>query len=308
MKNALCFVGSHGQFSLVALRTLLEQKINISQIILSGFAPAIPASKALPVSPFSLTPSSTSSPIENTPGIPALAAQHDIPVYYVGGEIRDFPSWKNFPHDTPPEFLFVACFPFRLPSALRQWPKKWAINLHPSLLPRYRGPDPIFWQLHHNETETGFSLHLLEETLDTGAILLQKPARFPQGASRNDLDTLLAEQGTEALYDVINSAPHSPLSKLKPREQDNNAASYQSLPHTKDFVLETSWSAEHAYNFIRGTQSPRSGYPVLLDGQLLHIADAAGFETQHSLGKDFLRIDNEIHLQFSPGVLHAKPV
>lgn len=294
MKNSLCFVGSTGQFSLVALQTLLAQQIHISQIILAGYAPATRAHKQLPVSPPILS--------IDTSTIPALASRHHIPIRYAGDDINNFTSWENFPHDAPPDFLFVACFPNRLPTALRQWPREWAINLHPSLLPAYRGPDPLFWQLQHGETQTGFSLHLLAEALDAGPILLQKSVHLPQGASRGELDTLLAQQGTEALCTLL-STP-----SLNPHEQDHRIASYHPSPQSEDYVLNTHWSAEHAFNFICGTHLPANGYPILIDDKRHYIASAVSFEPQQKLGKKCARHNHEILIQFSPGVLHAKPV
>ena len=301
MTNSLCFVGSTSLFSLTALQTLIEQKVNISQIILAAYAPATTSDRGLPVSLWPPT-----RPLEtDTNSITALATQHHIPIHYAGNNINDFPSWKNFPHDTPPEYLFVACFPFRLPNTLRQWPSKIAVNLHPSLLPGFRGPDPIFWQLQHGESQTGFSLHMLADALDAGPILLQHPVYFPRGASRNELDTLLAQQGSRAFCSLLSTPAPTP------GEQDPHLASYHPLPQAEDFTLHAHWSAERAYNFIRGTRTPVDGYPVRLNGQQHHVISALSFESEATFGthgKAFSRSDKDILIQFTPGVLHAKPV
>lgn len=298
MNNTLCFVGSNGLFSLTALQTLLAQKINISQILLAGYAPATPPDKGLAVS----SPPLPRALGSDTSGIPAIAAHHDIPIHYVGNDINHFSSSKDFTHNTPPDFLFVACFPFRLPAVIRQWPKKWAINLHPSLLPTYRGPNPVFWQLQHGEHQTGFSLHLLVEALDAGPILFQKSVHFPQGSSRNELDTLLAHQGAEAFCALLSSPA------LKANEQDSRTASYHPLPEPEDYTLEIQWSAERAFNFICGTHTPDHGYPILLNGRQHHIHSALGFELEQSLDMGFISSNDEILIQFSPGVLRAKAV
>jgi methionyl-tRNA formyltransferase len=190
---------------------------------------------------------------------------------------------------------------------LCDWPTRLAINLHPSLLPAYRGPEPLFWQLRQGETNTGFSLHVLTKELDTGPILLQEPVTFPTGASRNELDTIFARQGAEAFSGLLSEAALS-TTVLATSEQNPQAASYYPPPRPHDYALNTNWSAQHAYNFIRGTHTPVNGYPILLDGQQYHLVTALSVEPGQTLGHNFLLLDEEILIQFSPGVLHAKPV
>lgn len=307
MNNGLCFIGSNGLFSLSALQTLLARHIPIHHIILAGYAPATPPSRGLSV--FSLATTA-----DGPPTVAALAAQHCIPIQYAGHDIRHFASWPDFPHLCPPAYLFVACFPFRLPATLLQWPTRMAINLHPSLLPAYRGPNPVFWQLRNDERHTGISLHLLTEALDAGPILLQKRVSFPPGATPDELDALLAQQGTEVFCDALcnNLCDAISTQTLKPHEQDPQTATYQPMPTPEDFVLDNRWSAEHAYNFMRGTHRPAGGYPVLLDGQWQRLHTALSFDGTQSLSTHLARHLSQqgeaLAIQFSPGVLRAKPV
>lgn len=327
MKDGLCFIGSGGLFSLTALQTLLARQIHIHHIILAGYAPATSPGRNLPVS----TPPSVADILadtmayQTTPTIPALAAQHRIPIHYAGHDTRHFDRWPDVPNFAPhgrPEFLFVACFPLRLPEALLRWPTRMAINLHPSLLPAYRGPNPIFWQLRNGERGTGISLHRLTDALDAGPILFQQRVDLPQGASADELDTLLAQQGTEALCDLLSAQT------LQPHEQDPQRATYQPLPRPEDYVLDKRWSAERAYNFMRGTRNPFGRYSILLDGQWHHLLSALRFDENRSLGTSYTRnishpdaqpdsqqtaqnnfLRHEaLSIQFSPGVLRAKPV
>jgi methionyl-tRNA formyltransferase len=310
MNSGLCFIGSNGLFSLTALQTLLARHIPIHHIILAGYAPATPPSRGLSIAP----PATTA----DMPTIPALAARHRIPIHYAGHDIQHFARWPDFPHHCRPEYLFVACFPFRLPDALLQWPTRMAINLHPSLLPAYRGPSPVFWQLRNGERRTGISLHLLTEALDAGPILLQKQLSFPPGATPGELDMLLALQGTEVLCDnlcdnLCDALCDTILTQtLKPREQDPQTARYQPLPTPEDYVLDNRWSAERAYNFMRGTHSPADGYPILVDGQWHRLHTALSFDGTQSLGtrlgRHLSQQGEALAIQFSPGVLRAKPV
>ncbi len=314
-KPRLCFIGSNGPFSLAALQALLARPITVSQIILAGYPPAAQPTRHLPIA----APQAT----ENTPvTIPALAEHHHIPIHYThrdlqtlssqhstqpGDNIQDFVRWQNFAHHTPPDVLLVACFPYRLSAALRDWPTRLAINLHPSLLPAYRGPDPVFWQLQRDEKQTGISLHVVSEALDSGPILLQKSIAYPQGATRRALDKLLAREGSEALCDWLAAHPR-PSNIWHSREQDPQIAHYQPLPKPDDYVLKTHWSAQHAYNFMRGTPRPTGGYPIQLDDAWQHLHSALTVDVSQSLASAFIRDSQQLLIRFSPGVLYAKPV
>lgn len=251
MKNNLltpasvCFIGMPGTFSFAAFNVLCEHGISISQVILAGYAPGALPIKHLPVS-FSIKPDQQSSSIQQ------LAARHDIPVTFLGHVKNRQQQWQQLCNNvtgiTPPDYVFVACFPEKLPAALVNWPRDKSINLHPSLLPKYRGPDPLFWQLRHNESHTGISLHLLGDRLDAGPILYQREMTYPVGATRTELHILLATQGALGFIQLITTGEFVAM------EQDVSQATYQPMPTKSDYRVEPHWSAEHAHKFLRGTK------------------------------------------------------
>ena len=113
-----------------------------------------------------------------------------------------------------PDLIFVAGFPWRLPPELLSLPRLGCINTHPSLLPRYRGPNPLFWQVMNGETEGGLTIHRMDADFDTGPILVQRS--FPIEPD-DDVDSLypkLLTQGAtmipEALSLVAAGAPGTP--------------------------------------------------------------------------------------------------
>ncbi|WP_207229373.1 methionyl-tRNA formyltransferase [Ktedonosporobacter rubrisoli] len=73
-----------------------------------------------------------------------------------------------------PDLILVAGFPRKFPPALLDVPRLGCVNWHPSLLPRYRGPEPIFWQFMNGETQTGITFHRMDADIDTGPILVQR--------------------------------------------------------------------------------------------------------------------------------------
>jgi methionyl-tRNA formyltransferase len=88
-------------------------------------------------------------------------------------------STFDFIHSLSPELIVVSTFDQIITKAIIQIPKYGVINIHPSLLPRYRGATPTVWALINGEEETGVSIHFIEdETIDRGRIILQAPLKI----------------------------------------------------------------------------------------------------------------------------------
>ncbi len=284
----IIFIGSSGVFSLAALQTLVKHKQTPTQIIVAGHAPANSPPSSLPVS----------APARSLQ-IDTLAQQHGIPVHYVATAIalREVPleQWLQ------PDYLLVACFPYLLPSIFLSWPTQRCLNLHPSLLPAYRGPDPVFWQLHNGEQHMGISLHIVTDLLDAGPVVSQVAIDFPAGASRKKLDTFLARQGTELFCRwLVHHKTHPP-----PTEQIECNATYYPNPAVADYAVLTSWSAEHAFQFMRGTHTPVTGYPIIVAGKNYFLQEALEFDAEQRLPSAIKHEHDNLLIQFSPGTLRA---
>ncbi len=101
-----------------------------------------------------------------------------------------------------PDLAVVACFTRRLPAALLALPRYGFLNLHPSLLPAYRGPRPVYWQLRHG-APAGVTVHYMDEGLDTGDIAAQRPVSLPDGQGEAEAERLLMLAGLELLRGVL---------------------------------------------------------------------------------------------------------
>jgi len=102
-----------------------------------------------------------------------------------------------------------------------------AINIHPSMLPKYRGPSPTFWMLYHEEKETGVTFHEMTPQIDAGAILYQRAIPLDATKTEREIETELLNVAAEALPQVLmdavnNDAPVQP--------QSNESASYHPSP------------------------------------------------------------------------------
>ena len=178
--------------------------------------------------------------------IVARARTHGIPVWTVS----HLPSALEF------ELLVVACFPYRLPQSLLKRAAIAALNIHPSRLPAYRGPAPVFWQLRDGVREIGVTLHHMTSQIDTGNIVAQTDVTLPVGISGRDADELLASAGANMLLTTIQSGDFSGRSQ-------GDLKSYQSWPHAQDWNVPTSWPVLHAFNFMRGVAEWGQSFKLL---------------------------------------------
>ena len=115
------------------------------------------------------------------------------------------------------EFLLVACWQKLLSNEVLNSVSKAALNLHPSLLPKYRGVDPIGEQLLAKDYNFGISLHLLNEHFDKGDIVLQKPLNIKTPYLRHGINNLSAETGAYLFIEALklNSTTEWVLTKQK---------------------------------------------------------------------------------------------
>ncbi len=211
-----------------------------------------------------------------------------------------------------PDVVCVACFDKRIPQKLLSIPRHGFLNLHPSLLPDYRGPAPLFWQLRAGEPWTGVTVHWMDAALDTGDIAAQRRTPLPAGITGPELDRLLGTLGGELLVTVLTELEAGRVARRPQRP----GGSYHSWPRAEDFRLDTGWPARRAYNFMRGTAEWMRPYPVWVDGKMLHLGSALAYSEEEHLSAPWEQVELEgtelewmdgrvVRIQFTPGVLTA---
>jgi len=148
-----------------------------------------------------------------------------------------------------PDIFVVVAFGHILPKEVLSIPKKGAINLHASLLPKYRGPAPIQWAIINMEKETGVTAMLMNEGLDTGNILLSaKTDIYSKETSSSLHDRLSRIAGDLLIFTLSGICTNS----IKPVSQDNSLSTYAPLLKKKDGLIDWSKPAEKIEAFIRG--------------------------------------------------------
>ena len=182
-----------------------------------------------------------------SPSIVSIAWQHQIPIYHIDrlSAAETVDTLARLQADV----ACVACFPKRIPSALLGVPRRGFLNVHPSLLPRYRGPYPLFWMLRHGDRRFGVTIHFMDEQWDSGDIAAQAEVDLPDGFSSAEADRTLSQYGAEPPLEALRR-----LEKGQPTRRPQPAGgAYFPAPQESDFVIDTAWPAQRAFNFMRGT-------------------------------------------------------
>jgi len=191
-----------------------------------------------------------------------LAFRHHLPVYQP--EDPNDPAFVAAMARLEPDFLFSCYYRHMLKKPLLELPRRGALNLHGSLLPRYRGRVPVNWVLVHGETETGVTLHYMEEKADRGDIVDQE--RVPI-APQDTAYTLFAKI-TAAAVEVMSRAYPLLREGTAPRiPQDHSRASYFGGRTPEDGRIDWSRPAAEIFNLVRAVTHPYPGAFTYLQGR-----------------------------------------
>lgn len=147
-----------------------------------------------------------------------------------------------------PDLIFVTGFPWRLPPELLSLPRLGSVNTHPALLPRYRGPNPVFWHFMNGETQGGLTMHRMDAEFDTGPILAQRAVEI---TPEDDIDSFFPKlfiAGGEMVIEVLAKVAAGDPGIPQPRE----GASYAPLATEAERRLDWSRTAAQLRNQVRG--------------------------------------------------------
>lgn len=169
-----------------------------------------------------------------------------------------------------PDVIVVVGYGQILPRAVFELPRLGTLNVHASLLPRYRGAAPIQWAIARGETTTGITTMCINEGLDTGDILLQRETPIGEQETAPELAARLAPLGAELLLDTVRRLE---AGSLQPRPQQEALATYAPLLKKQDGRIEWSLAGADIANRIRGFD-PWPGAYTGFRGQLLHVRRA----------------------------------
>jgi len=239
----ILYIGSAGPLSFIPLRALVESEHNVCAFAFDDNSK----------SDFNITTSDS---------IQALALSHFIPLIKLD-EIQLY----------EPDVILVSCYARRLPQSILSLAKKAIFNIHPSLLPKFRGPAPIFWQLRQGIKHFGVTIHLVTEEFDAGNIVSQQKVNMPDGINLNTAMELLANVASELLLKILDDIEH-----ISETRQNNELASYQSFPKESDYTVSTLWPAKRIYNFINAYKGSGISFLCEIEGEEFKLVDAYSYQ------------------------------
>jgi len=287
--GTLLFV-MEGLFSRIVFDAMLEMGIRFTGIVLPGRS--------------SITDQvikNNSLNVLNTASIESMARHHQIPLYFVSGSRID--EYEQVILKSKPDVIIVACFPFLLPPVVFNSPAIGAYNIHPSLLPAYRGPVPLFWQFYFGDEKAGITIHEIDANFDTGKIVLQESVVLEDGLSSAEATILLTTAATQQLKILFED-----LSVSRPTSLDQavTKSSYYSWPQLEQFNLSTEWHVRRVFNFIRGTSHWNQVYKLCVSGKDLLIREALEYSTDSKAAMYVDKNKNERLVAFKGGYLRAR--
>jgi len=181
------------------------------------------------------------------PPVKRLAVDRDLPVYQPD-EIDTRATAEQF-DDWEPEAMVVAAYGQILPKWLLERPEHGCLNVHASLLPKYRGAAPINWALIEGEERTGVTIMEMEPDLDTGPIVLQESVGIGERETADRLHDRLAELGAELAVEALDRLE---AGELESRRQDDEEATYAPKLSKSDGAIDWEEPADRVANRVRG--------------------------------------------------------
>ncbi len=188
-----------------------------------------------------------------------------------------------------PDAIIVVGYGRIIPAWMLTLPRYGNINVHASLLPKYRGAAPVQWAIAQGETVTGVTTMLLNEGLDTGDILLQKEMALQPDDTAVTFAPRLSELGADLLIETLRGLEDKTIS---PVPQDHSQATLAPILKKEDGLVDFSRTASDIHNRLRGFQ-PWPGAHTQFRGKNLKFISARPDDTPSNLNPGELRVGDE---------------
>lgn len=276
----ILYIGSSGALSLEPFKKLLSSEYSVAAV--GVFNPIVLSDKIIALENSSLS---------------LLAAQQNILIIDLSQSV-DFIVEKI--KQLSIDVILMSCYGKHLPDEVAASANLGCFNMHPSLLPKYRGPEPIFWQMRFGD-EKGVSWHHVTKKFDAGAVVKQKVVFLEDGASYQEVNVSLAVAGADLMMEMLTELTKSDISASHQQEE---LSSYYRYPVKDDFVVDITGSAQDAFNFIRATEAFAHPYLCQIGGHRYMLDKALDYDNNDSL-QDAEISGNTLNIPCNEGVLIA---
>jgi methionyl-tRNA formyltransferase len=206
--------------------------------------------------------------ILHAPPVKRLAEAHHVPVFQPQ-KLRA-PEVLARLQEWNPDLIVVVAYGKMLPNAILDFPPRGCINVHASLLPKYRGAAPIQWAIAHGESETGVTIMRISEQMDAGDILLQRALPIGKSDTGGSLHDKLAQLGAAALREAMALLKQD---RLTARPQNEAEGTYAPIIKKEDGRIDWTQDERGIEQRIRAFNPWPSAYTTL-QGKLLKIFKA----------------------------------
>ncbi len=218
----------------------------------------------------------------SSPPVKDLALRNDLNIYQPSN-VND-PEFIDLLRKISPDLIAIVAFGQILSKEILRLPEYGCINLHPSLLPKYRGAAPIPWAIFTGEEKTGVTTFYLSEKVDSGDIILQREEKIREDDTTATLSKRLAKIGSELLMETIDKIEKKEAARIP---QDKEKATYAPRLKKEDGLIDWKKSAPQIERLVRA-MDPWPGAYTYLAEKLLKIwraEEASGFRLQASGSK-----------------------
>ena len=199
------------------------------------------------------------------------ALKHQLPLLQPQS-LKD-PDFISRLTEVAPDLIVVVAFRI-LPREVYTIPRNGSFNLHASLLPKYRGAAPINWAIINGEKETGVTTFFLQDTVDTGSIILQKKTPITDAMTAGELYDRLSEIGASTVLETVRMIEQG---EINPNRQDDSLASPAPKFFKETCRIDWNSSSEEIRNFVRGL-SPYPAAWTTLNGKGMKIFEVRNTE------------------------------
>ncbi|MEP7343734.1 MAG: methionyl-tRNA formyltransferase [Gemmatimonadaceae bacterium] len=244
--------------------------------------------------------------------VASVAARMALPTLQPGSPKN--PEFLGVMRELAPDLIVVAGYHRIIPAELLRLPARGTINLHGSMLPKYRGPCTWKWAIMNGETTTGVSVHYMKRELDAGDVLAQRPIVIAPDDTGGTLFSKISVAGASLLVETILAMARG---DVQARAQDEREASYFGYPSDEEARINWTAPSPRIANLVRGLlPSPRAWSRLAGNRVEFHGIADLGFVSsappgtivaQSSTGLDVATGSNVVRLLLGDGVI-AKAV
>ncbi|WP_058485312.1 methionyl-tRNA formyltransferase [Defluviitalea phaphyphila] len=234
-------------FAVPSLQKLIDEKYDIAAVITQPDRPKGRGKKMMP------------------PPVKVLALKYNIPVFQP--EKVKNPEFIEKLRSIAPDLIIVIAFGQILPKEILDMPKFGCINVHGSLLPKYRGAAPIQWAIINGEKVTGVTTMFMDEGMDTGDIILKRELPIEEDDTAGDIHDKMSILGAELLKETLDNLIRGNIRREK---QNDKEATYAPMLKKEMGLINWGETSEKIINLVRGLSPWPSAYTFYKD-QMIKI-------------------------------------